>query len=114
MVIARKRGMAIIYSLPHDKNTWLSFVMNILRSLGAESYFVVYEAWVVPLDLTVDALPPSENPGRTEEVLVHGYERSGGRILLSQQFVHDPDGIRFLEPVNVSRNSVSLRLPEKW
>jgi len=59
-------------------------------------------------------LPPSANPMRTEHVLVYALRRSGGGILLSQQFVHEPDGIGFLGRVNVSRNSVSLRLPEKW
>jgi len=68
----REATKAIVYSPPHDKDTWFSFVMAILRMLGAESYFVAGEAWAVAMNHLVESLSPSENPGRTELVLVYG------------------------------------------
>jgi hypothetical protein len=115
LLIARAGKKAIVYSLPHDKEIWFPFVMTILRTLGAESYFVAGEAWAVANNQLVESLPPWENPGRTEEVFVYGRHRYGARIMLSQQFVRDPDRIRFIEPVDVCKSWLSLRMmPEKW
>jgi len=89
--------------------------MTILHMLGAESYFVAGEAWTVATSQLVESLPPSENPASTEKVLVYGRDRSGARIMVSQQFVRDPDGIRFVEPVDVCNSWQSLRMmPENW
>jgi len=115
LLIARAGKKAIVYSLPHDKDAWFSFVMTILRAVGAASYFVAFEAWAVPVNQMVDTLPTSENPARTEGVFVFGYKRSGDKIALSQQFVRDPGGIKFLKPVNVCRRWDSLMpVPENW
>jgi hypothetical protein len=115
MMIARKRKKAIVFSLPHDQDAWFFFAMTILRSLRAQSYFVTFEAWAVPTDQTVETVPLSENPARTEHMFVFGCERSGGRVALFQQFVHDPGGITFLKPIRVCRKWDSwMPVPGNW
>ena len=59
LLIARAGKKAIVYSLPHDKESWLLFAMTILRTLGAKSYFVAGEAWAVAMSQLVESLPPS-------------------------------------------------------
>lgn len=114
-VVALKGKEVFICSLPPDQDAWFSFVMTMLRAVGAASYFVAFEAWAVPVNQIVDTLPTSENPARTERVFVFGYKRSGDKIALSQQFVLDPGGIKFLKPVNVCRRWDSLMpVPENW
>jgi hypothetical protein len=106
-LIVAKGNRAIIYSLPRNKEIWFSFVMSILQRLRAESYFVANEAWSVAANQLVHNLPLSANPARTEMLIVHGIERFGGRIVLEQQFVHDPDETKFVKPLSVC-NSVDV------
>jgi hypothetical protein len=113
LLIARAGKKTIVYSLPHDKESWFSFVMTILRRLGAQSYFVAGEAWAVAMSQLVESLPPSQNPGRTELVFVYGRHRSGARIMVSQQFVRDPGGLRFVVPADVCSSSLRI-MPENW
>jgi hypothetical protein len=115
LVIVRAGRKAIVYSLPPDKNAWFIFVTTLLRMHGAGSYFVVGEAWAVPMERLVESLPPSENPARIEQVFAHGCDRYGSRIMRSQQFVRDPDGVRYVGPVGVCSNWEFRRMmPEKW
>jgi hypothetical protein len=108
---------AIVDTLPRDKVAWFSFITDILDRLDAESYFIIGAATVVTTNQRVDVetLPIDENPVRTEQVLVLGFERSGGRIMLSQQFVRDHDRIKFIEPVDVRKLWCSfVPVPEEW
>jgi len=108
---------AIVDTLPRDKVAWFSFITDILDRLDAESYFIIGAATVVTTNQRVDVetLPIDKNPVRTEQVLVLGFERSGGRIMLSQQFVRDHDRIKFIEPVDVHKLWCSfVPVPEEW
>jgi hypothetical protein len=52
-VIALKGSKAITGSLPGDKTTWFSLIIDTLRRLGAEQYFLVCEAWTVEMNQMV-------------------------------------------------------------
>jgi hypothetical protein len=115
LLIVRAGRKEIVYSLPPDKDTWFFFVMTLLRMHGAGSYFVAGEAWAVHGKRLVESLPPSENPARIEKVFVYACDRSGSRIMLSEQFVRDPDAIRFVGPVDVCRDwEFSRMMPDNW
>ena len=115
LLIVRVGRKAIVYSLPPDKDTWFFFVTTLLRMHDAGSYFLAGEAWAVHGKQLVESLPPSENPARIEQVFAYGCDRYGSRIMRSQQFVHDPDGVRYVGPVDVCSNWEFRRMmPEKW
>ncbi|MGA2238088.1 MAG: hypothetical protein ABSG74_02635 [Candidatus Bathyarchaeia archaeon] len=115
LVVVGAGTKAFVYSLPQDKETWFIFVMTLLRTHGAGSYFIVGEAWAVAMERLIESLPPSENPARTEILFVYGCSRYGSKIARYQQFVRDPDGIRYVGPVDVCSNWEFRRMmPENW
>jgi hypothetical protein len=107
--------------LSNDQGVWFSFIRDELRQLGAESYLIagttVFVTDESPNTLRED-LPIDKNLRGIEEVLVVGFERTGGRIMLSQKFVRDfrHCRIKYLEPVRVIKTwrSTYPALPEKW
>ncbi len=62
--------------------------------LKVHAYVFVTEAWVSKFSKEEDETRPSEDPNRTEAIIVQGASRTGGKAFLQADITTDKDGKR--------------------
>lgn len=106
-----------------EKEAVFAAVRHTLRTVGAKAYVFISEAWVskAPKDGPLPDLPPSEDPNRSEILMVEGNDTSGNAVWISAEITRNSDGVgKVGEPekditidTKIGRAVNFLKLPEE-